>query len=151
VAWWKSTKKTSALWIALVRILLIRRLKVKCESTNIPRSETLVSWDLLLRYVWGIIDLDLWWMDKTLHLLILMFNCQDLAHDEKRSRLLDVTTIKKTSTLKDEYSLILSAKSFSLAWPIQVKETLFINNKNKTGPRTEPCGTPLSTLVTLEK
>jgi len=129
----------------LVRILLIWRLKVKCESTNIPRSETLVVLDVseldpLMRYVWGIIDLDLWWMDKTLHLLILMLNCQDLAHDERRSRDCWRSPQLKTSTSKDEYSLMSSMKSFSLAWPIQVKETSFINNKNKTGPRTEPCG-----------
>jgi len=90
-------------------------------------------------------------MDKTLHLLILMFNCQDLAHDERRSRDYWRSPQLKTSTLKNEYSLMSSAKSFSLARPIQVTETSFINNKKKTGPRTEPCGTPLSTLVTLEK
>jgi len=104
-------KKTPALWVALVRILLIWRLKVKCESTNIPRSETLdvlVSWDQLMRYVWGIIDLDLWWMDKTLYLLIglLMFNCQDLAHDERRSRDYWRSPQLKTSTLKDELHII---------------------------------------------
>jgi len=62
------------------------------------------------------IDLDLWWMDKTLHLLILMFNCQDLAQDERRSRDCWRSPHLITSTLKDEYSLMSLAKSFSLAW-----------------------------------
>jgi len=68
-------KKTPALWVALVKILFIWRLKVKCKSTSISRlvtEDVLVSWDPLMKYGWGIIDLDLWWMYKTLHLLILI-------------------------------------------------------------------------------
>ena len=149
-------KKTPTLCDALVRILLIWWLKVKCESTSIPRSVTedeLVSWDPLMKYGWGIIgfDWDLWWIDKTVHLLILMLSCQELAQKERRSRDCWRSPQLETSTLKDEYSLTSSAKSLSLVWPTQVDETSFIKIKNKTGPKTEPCGTPLKTLVTLEK
>ena len=80
-----------------------------------------------------------------------MFSCQALAHAERRSSDCWRSPQLETSTLKDEYSLTSSAKSLSLAWPIQADETSFIKIKNKTGPRTEPCGTPLVTLATLEK
>jgi len=80
-----------------------------------------------------------------------MLSCQELAQEERRSRDRWRSPQLETTTLKDEYSLTSSAKSLSLVWPTQVDETLFIKIENKTGPRTEPCGTPLKTLVTLEK
>jgi len=110
-----------------------------------------VSWDPLMKCGWGIVDLDVLWMDKTLHLLILMFNYQDIAHDDKRSRDCWSLPQLKTLTLTDENSLTSSTKILSSAWPIKVDETSFIYIKNKTRPRTEPYGTPLSTQVTLEK
>jgi len=39
-------------------------------------------------------------MDKTLHLLILMFNCQDLVHDERRSR--DCLTTSEILTIRKD-------------------------------------------------
>ena len=48
-----------------------------------------------------------------------MFSCQELAHEERRSRDCWRSPQLETSTLKDEYSLTSSAKSLSLAWPIQ--------------------------------
>ena len=135
-------KKTPALWVALMRILLIWRLKVKRESTCIPRSVTedeLVSWDPFMKYGWGIIDLEFChgeWIRHYMCLYWCLVALQDLAHDERRSRDCLRSPQLKTSTLKDKYSLTSSANKLSLAWPIQVIHQYIIwNIKNKTGPR----------------
>ena len=64
--------------------------------------------------------------------------CQELAHEERRSRDCWRSPQLKTSTVQDKCSVTSSAKSLSLAWPIQVNETSLINIKNIIGPGTEP-------------
>ena len=72
-----------------------------------------------------------------------------MAHEGIRSRDCWRSPQLETSILNDEYSLTSSAKSLSLTWPIQVDKKLKTRQDHR--PRTEPCGTPLDTLVTLEK
>src|SRR5664279_3258456 len=90
-------------------------------------------------------------MDRTLHLLMLILSCQELAQEESRS--IDCWRPQQldSSILNEVYSLTSSANSLREVLPVQIVETSFMYIKNNTGPKTEPCGTPLKTSATLEK
>jgi hypothetical protein len=80
---------------------------------------------------------DLLRSDETLHLLIFMLSCQELAHEARRSRDCCRLTVQFIISII-LYSFTSSAKSLILTLSLHTEVMSLMNIKNKVGPKTEP-------------
>jgi len=74
---------------------------------------------------------------------LLTAGCHWPTHDERRSGDCRISPQLETLALNEEYSVHDVINDKFLVFSIQAVETACINIKNKTGPRTGSCGTPL--------
>ena len=147
---WKDLRIRLALDMALCTIPTICLSHFNLLSIITPRFQTQST----LANIWSHIPYavlehpGLWWkLDtvQTKHSSLAICSCQVRLHLCSRP----ITIIRScwgTLTLYHEYSLILSAYNLHLRFSSsKISQMSLMINRNKVGPSTVPCGTPLAT------